>query len=313
MANADAAAAVPVHYRDENTGLPVNPVTHRTLSVHMNGPTVPTSPDPTIWAPDTAHQGSFTYVPYLITGDKFYQDEMMFWASWNVISMPSGYRAFEKALVNRHQVRGQAWALRSLFEAHATLADRHPMKATYRTMLDNNLAHYRQTYVNGTTVSPLGSIQHNATTTPPWQNDFVGTVVSLMAENREPNARELVDWLSRFNVGRFMNDANGFCAARAPGYYWNNVDASGAYLTTWAELFAANYAADVGKPCSSLTVTDGYPTSAGGYAAYARGMLGAAANAGVANGATAYAKWKAMTPGMDKALAADPTWAIRPR
>lgn len=237
----------------------------------------------------------------------------MFWASWNVISMPSGYRGYEKALVNRHQVRGQAWALRSLFEAHAALADKHPSKSTYRAMLDNNLAHYRQTYVSGPNVSPMGSIQHTATSTPPWQNDFVGSVVSLMAENREPNARELVDWLSRFNVGRFMSDGEGFCAARAPGYYWRNADATGAFITTWSEIFAANYAADVGKPCSTLTITSGYPTEAGGYAAYARGMLGAAANASVANAASAYGKWKSMTPSMDKAFAADPTWAIIPR
>lgn len=313
MANADAAAAVPIHHRDDSTGQPVNPVALPTLSVYWNGATIPTSSDPTIWAPDTAHQGSFTYVPYLLTGDRFYQDEMMFWASWNVISMPSGYRSLEKALVNRHQVRGQAWALRSLFEAYASLSDQHPMKATFRTMLDNNLAYYRQTYVNGTTVSPMGAIQHSTTSTPPWQNDFVGTVVSLMAENNEPNARELLDWLSRFNVGRFVSDAEGFCAAKAPGYYWTNADSSGAFLTNWAQLFATNYPADVGKACSTLTVTEGYPTTGAGYAAYARGMLGAAANAGVANGAAAYAKWKAMTPAMDKAFASDPTWAIAPR
>lgn len=313
MANADAAAAVPIHYRDENTGQPVDPVVHRTLSVYSTAPTVPTSTDPTIWAPDTAHQASFTYVPFLLTGDKFYQDEMMFWASWNIITMPSGYRGNEKTLVNRHQVRGQAWALRSLFEAHAALADHHPMKATFRTMLDNNLAFYRQTYVNGTGVSPMGLIQHTATSTGPWMNDFMGSVLSLITENNEPNARETLHWLSRFNVGRFLSDAEGFCAARAPGYYWKSTDAAGAFLTSWAELFAANYPEDVGKPCSTLTITSGYPTGASGYAAYARAMLGAATNATVPNGATAYAKWKAMTPSMDKAFAADPTWAIVPR
>lgn len=313
MANADAAAAVPIHYRDENTGQPVDPIAHRTMSVYWNGSTVPVSTDPTIWAPDTAHQASFTYVPYLLTGDKFYQDEMMFWANWNILIMPSGYRGNEKTLVNRHQVRGQAWALRSLFEAHATLADRHPMKATFRTMLDNNLAFYRQTYVNGTGVSPMGLIQHTATSTGPWMNDFMGSVLSLITENNEPNARETLHWLSRFNVGRFLSDAEGFCAARAPGYYWKSTDAAGAFLTSWAELFAANYPEDVGKPCSTLTITSGYPTGASGYAAYARAMLGAATNATVPNGSTAYAKWKAMTPSMDKAFATDPTWAIVPR
>jgi len=313
MANADAAAAVPIHYRDENTGQPINSINHHTLSVYRHQETVPTSSDPTIWAPDTAHQASFTYVPYLLTGDRFYQDEMMFWASWNVITMPAGYRSFEKSLVNKHQVRGQAWALRSLFEAHATLSDRHPMKATYRTILENNLAYYRQTFVNGTTVSPLGAIQHSTSHTAPWQNDFVGIVISLMAENKEPHASELGGWLSRFTVGRFMSDDKGFCAARAPGYYWTNIDASGAFFTTWAQLFAANYPMDIGKPCNLLAITEGYPGNAGGYAANALALLGAAANAGFTDALSAYAKWKAMTPGVDNAFATDPTWAIKPR
>ena len=74
---------------------------------------------------------------------------------------------------------------------------------------------------------------------------------------------------------------NGFCAAHAPGYYWIFRDTSGNYINSWSALYAKNYAGDVGKSCSSLSVTEGYPTQASGYAAYARGMLGAAAGAGV--------------------------------
>ncbi|MDP3834399.1 MAG: hypothetical protein Q8Q82_10600, partial [Hydrogenophaga sp.] len=77
--------------------------------------------------------------------------------------------------------------------------------------------------------------------------------------------------------------------------------------------YAKNYAGDVGKSCSSLSVTEGYPTQASGYAAYARGMLGAAAGAGVSGAKDAYLKWKGMTSQMDAKLASDPTWAIVPR
>lgn len=313
MAAADAAAAVPIHYRDENTDSPVNTIANPNLTTHINSSNLPESTDPTIWAPDTAHQASYAYVPYLITGDNFYLDEAMFWASWNVFSMPASYREFDKSLINRQQVRGSAWALRSIGEAQRILPDNHRMKAHYTTILDNNLSWYRQNYVVNRAGSPMGAIQHAVGETPPWQNDFVGTVIALLAENNDPYAKEAHDWFSQFNVGRFVNDANGFCAARAPGYYWKNGDAQGNYFTTWSQLFAANYPADVGKSCASLTVTEGYPHMAVGYAAYARGMLGAAANAQAPNAAAAYAKWKSMTPQMDSELAKEPNWAIVPR
>lgn len=313
MAVADSAAAVPVHFRNENTGHPVDTINNPNLSVHVNGPNIPLSADPTIWAPDTAHQASFAYVPYLITGDRFYLDEAMFWASWNVFSLPAGYRGNEKSLINRHQVRGTAWALRSIGEAYHALPDGHSMKSTFRTILDNNTDWYRQYYVINRSGSPMGAILHDTKTSPPWQNDFVATTFALLAENATPHAGEVLSWFSQFNVGRFMNDANGFCAARAPGYYWNVVDSQGQFINSWSQLFAANYPADVGKACNTLSITEGYPTIANGYAAYARAMLGATANAGITNAATAYSKWKSMTSGMDSAFTQDVTWAIVPR
>lgn len=314
MAVADAAAAVPIHFRDENTDSPINTITSPNLSTYYEFTNPPASTDPTIWAPDTAHQGSYSYVPYLITGDNFYLDEAMFWATWNVFSMPASYRNFEKSLINRQQVRGSAWALRSIGEAYRMLPDNHSMKSYFRTVLENNLAWYKTNYVTNRLGSPMGAIQHAGKgQTPPWQNDFVGIVMALMAENNEPHAKEAHDWFSQFNVGRFMNDENGFCAAHAPGYYWYNADAQGTYYTTWSQLYARNYAADVGKACSSLTITEGYPHMASGYAAYARGMLGAAAGAQASGAAAAYAKWKTMTPLMDAELAKEPNWAIVPR
>lgn len=313
MAVADSAAAVPVHFRNENTGHPVDTIANPTLSVHYNGPNIPLSGDPTIWAPDTAHQASFAYVPYLLTGDRFYLDEAMFWASWNVFTLPAGYRGDEKSLIHRHQVRGTAWALRSIGEAYRMLPDAHAMKSTFRTILDNNLDWYHQYYVVNGAGSPMGAIQHSPQSTPPWQNDFVATSFGLLAENSDPFSKEVLAWFSKFNVGRLMSDADGFCAAKAPGYYWTNIDSQGGFINSWSQLFATNYPADVGKSCDSLSITEGYPSIANGYAAYARAMLGASANASMENAVQAYQKWKAMTPAMETALPKDPTWAIVPR
>ncbi len=312
MANADAAAAVPIHYRDENTDQPVEPISYPQLSVYGGG-NIPYSSERTIWFPDTAHQGSFTYVPYLITGDKFYLDEMLFWATWNIISFPADYRGKEKALINMQQVRGQAWVLRSLAEADRSLPDKHALKSSFKKILKNNLTWYKNYYIDEGKGSPLGFIAHSQTEMSTWQNDFFVIVIALLAENKEPQAKEIHSWFSRFSVGRFLADGEGFCAARAPGYYWKTANSAGKPFTRWSEIYQENYPNDAGKPCKDLVVTGGYPDTPSSYTAYARAMLGASANAGYKNAAEAYAKWKSMTPGVDKGLPNDPSWAIIPR
>ena len=313
MANTDATAAVPVHYRDEKTDQPVEPMKYPDLSVYGGGGNIPSSKDRNIWFPDTAHQGSFSYVPYFLTGQRFYLDEMLFWANWNIFSFPSDYRVKEKALIYNQQLRGQAWVLRSLAEADRSLPDSHFLKESFRSLLRNNMQWYKTNYLDERKGSPLGFIEATKTQVSTWQNDFLVIILALMAENKEPFAKELHSWFSRFSVGRFLADEDGFCAARAAGYYWVITSEDGKPLTRWSEFFKKNYPEDVGKPCADLVVTGGYPESPGGYAAYARGMLGASANAGYADAAKAYLKWKALTPKLEKAFQQDPSWAIVPR
>ena len=313
MANADAAGAVPVHYRDESTQQPVDSIVRSTLSVYWDGSTVPTSPDPTIWAPDTAHQASFSYVPYLITGDRFYLDEAMFWATWNIFVNPPGYRSYALALLNKQQIRGQAWGLRSLGEAYRIVPDKHPMKPYYTALLDNNLAWYNDNYLVKKLGHPMGAVEYS-TSASLWQNDFFGTVFALLAENDDPHAKDLHNWFSNFGVGRFLSESQGYCTARASSYHFTVKDDAGLNITTWAGLFARNMLAeDAGKPCNSLTIVEGYPDSASSYAAYGHARLGAAANAGYPGAIEAYNRWKSMTPAIPTAFAKDPTWAIVPR
>lgn len=312
---AEEAAAIPVHYRDEQTGLPLSVVQRPNVTVMFgnSSPQVPAASGSTIWTPDTSHQASFSYVPYLLTGDAFHQDEMMFWASWNVAGGNPEYRGYAKGLLNWDQLRGQAWSLRSLAEAAFALPDNHPMKAYYQGVLRNNLDWYVSNYKPGSTMSALGAIKnpYHDRNTSPWQSDFMGTVLAFIAGQGEAQALTALQEVSKFTVGRFLNDANGFCAAQAGGYYWDWRDSSGAQYTTWRAFYNANYPDKANLPCSN-SPDEGYPRLAIGYAAYARGMLAAAANNNVSNASTAYARWKSMTPLMDADLAKDPTWAIKP-
>lgn len=38
------------------------------------------------FTPDIAHQPSLAYIPYLVTGERYYADEMGFWANYNLIA-----------------------------------------------------------------------------------------------------------------------------------------------------------------------------------------------------------------------------------
>ena len=123
----------------------------------------------------------------------------------------------------------------------------------------------------------------------------------------------MLDWINKFNIGRFENETNGFCTAHAPGYFWKVRKDTGEFITSWADLYATNYPTEQGKACSTLSITEGYPHLALGYAAIARGTLAAASNAGSKGAASSYQAWKAKTPLMDADFRNDPTWAIIPR
>jgi hypothetical protein len=323
LANADAAASVPVHYRDEKTDQPLDVISYPNVSVRFgtSSPALPSPSGSTPWTPDTAHQGAFAYMPYLVTGDAFYLDETMFWASWNIAGVNPSNRKGASGLIRWNEIRAQAWALRSIWEAKAAVPDGHPMKAYFSTILQNNLNDWANFYKAGNSeTSQLGAITSELSGTngkhevPPWQNDFVAIVLSLLAENGEPRAKETLDWISRFTVGRFNKEAEGFCTVKAPGYYWDTKDSSGKFITTWSELFAKNYASFVGGNCATMSmVTEAYPDCANCYAGIARGMMGASSNAGVSGASTTYTKWKALTPKLDPAYPANPAFAIVPR
>ena len=318
LANADASAAVPIHYRDDNSQLPLDLERYPKVSTWI-GPSQPELPvvsnGSTIWNPDVSHQASFSYVPYLITGDAFYLDEVQFWASWTLASPNPGYRGEGKGLMSPEQIRGRAWGVRAIGEAFRATPDSHPHKAYFMSRLQNNLDWFSQTYIAGSTapkVTQMGMLPQPdwPDRTSPWQNDFVTIVFAQLAENNDPGAIAFLNYLSRFTVERFNKQAQGYCMAYAPAYDVFILDGNGQYINDWNQLFQKNWP---GVTCSSNLEIMGYPSAADGYAAYSRGMLGAAANAGITNAKAIYQNWKLMTPAMDAALADDPTWAIVPR
>lgn len=323
LANADAAASAPVHYRDESTDQPISVVKYPGIALRYgaSSPSVPAGNGSSAWTPDIAHQGSYSYIPYLVTGDAFYLDEMMFWAAWNIAANDPIYRERDKGLLMPEQVRGQAWGIRSIAEAAFAAPDSHAMNGYFDTMLSNNMAWALATYgpgKSGPLFSPMGALisQYNNNQTPSYESDFFATVMSWLAENNVPNASAVLNSVGRMQIDRFLasTQSAGFCTSRAAGY-WLQTMSGGSYINNWADFYRANYGSAACEG-SAAAGDPAYPDWAGGYAAVARGMLAAASNAGANNAATAYARWRAFTPQLEsgaRGFSSDPSYAIVPR
>lgn len=113
--------------------------------------------------PDNAHQPSLAYIPYLVTGDHYYADEMSYWANYVLLStwQDSFYNARQGAMgiLEPNEVRGIAWGLRNLIDAASYLPDYDSMKWYFAEKIQNNL-NWLDSYASGVT-NPMGILWEN--------------------------------------------------------------------------------------------------------------------------------------------------------
>nr|WP_297350604.1 hypothetical protein [uncultured Caldimonas sp.] len=236
----DLAGSWPIHLRDKATGLPVsladypymtllgrpgdtvNPRTRKSEAFPTCGGVCTTAPHN--YQPDSSHQPSLAYVPYLVTADHYYLEELHFWANYNMVAANPYYRGFEQGLLKWDQVRGQAWSLRTLGHAAYITPDVHPLKSYFVERVGHNIDWYNATYavgqpnalgvIDGTGQYAFRSIVYNTpvgaqTGLAPWQDDFFTWSVGHLAELGFDDALPMLRWKARFPVGRMTDPA--FC------------------------------------------------------------------------------------------------------
>lgn len=258
LAVAEGSGSWSIHYRDENTGHPVRIDTpaNNKISTHMNLANRGPLPVPryangdskmfaTPYQHDTAHQPSMAYLPYLLTGEYYYLEDLLFWAAYNPLETDPANHGNGLGLVKWQQLRGQAWSLRTLGHAAYITPDVHPLKDYFTKQVQNNIEFYHQTYVVGNPNalgmydgSGRGSFQ-NKEGAAPWQDDFFTWSLGYLAELGFEGAAAILNWKARFVVGRMT--APGYCWIHASAYYLKYRDASGSPVKTFADLYALNF------------------------------------------------------------------------
>ncbi|QYF95975.1 hypothetical protein KY495_07980 [Massilia sp. PAMC28688] len=343
LGTADLAGSWSIHYRDKATGRPVslhdypymtvagqkndtlNPVTKN----YENFPACAaagacTNPN----AHDMSHQPSFAYLPYIVTGDHYYLEELQFWGMFDAFFSNPGYRQGISGLVKPDQVRGQAWGLRSIANAAYITPDNDPLKKPLDSIVKANLKWYNDHYTNNAQANKLGVLSHgyaivyaNNTGLAPWMDDFFTSAVGHVAELGYRDALPLLKWKAKFPIGRMT--APEACWVTAAMYSMKVRDkAEGEVYNTLGKAWKASTPPNLlSAPCGSrlmasvlgLSVGEmtGYSKSPAGYPANMQPALAYAADVGGSAGAEAWQRFMARS--VKPNYGNGPAFAIIPR
>ncbi len=277
---------------------------------------------------DTSHQPGFAYVPYLVTGDHYYLEELQFWSMFNLFASNPAYRDTSKGLIKGDQVRGQAWSLRTLGEAAYITPDADPLKADFRSFVKSNIDWYDANYTNNADALPFGALTNgyalaytSSTGLAPWQDDFFTAAVGHVVELGFSQAKPLLQWKSKFPIARMTStDA---CWVTGALYSLKVRDtATSPFYTTYSQAWKASHTPEFGAmACSSqqmatslqLKVAEmtGYSTAWSGYPSNMQPALAYAADTMAPQGAAAWSVFMSRSVKPDYGLG--PQFAIIPR
>jgi hypothetical protein len=162
---AEVSGYVPIHYRESASslffdsgrsvdafGLPLSINARPTFSL-LGGGTAENPADRIVpvgttttngWAWDLAHEPAFAYLPYLITGDWYFLEELYFYAANALAASDAGFCTWCRGgsfgyLTYAVQTRGQAWGLRDLAHAAFMAPDGSAERAYFNEKLNANI------------------------------------------------------------------------------------------------------------------------------------------------------------------------------
>ncbi|MBX4190093.1 DUF4038 domain-containing protein [Candidatus Parcubacteria bacterium] len=145
------------------------------------------------WRPElgNAHQPSLAYLPYLITGDHYYADEMRFWANDAIITWNPTLDG-KPLSINDDELRGTAWGLRDLVDTTTYLPDGDPDRSYFKKVVDATLADIQAEAqvpdVTGLGAMMLGRSVTNAQNINTTTQMFLAWVLSHAADQGIANA-----------------------------------------------------------------------------------------------------------------------------
>jgi len=197
-----------VHYRDETTGEPISYADWPTASINVGGtPSIPAASGGTnqplgqtsSW---TSHQPSYAYLAWLCTGDQWFLDEMLFFATNNYLNETPGNRgnanSVHRSDAGANTDRGAAWAVRAVAQTLACLPSDHPLFNDIQHAWESNVGWYHGHAVSGSLAS--GAYQNSLGIVPMYLggNPLFSSVYDYSGDNCD-----LAGWMQMMIVASF--------------------------------------------------------------------------------------------------------------
>lgn len=343
LGTADLAGSFSTHFRDKITDRAVSIINFPYMTV-LGRPTDTFNPTTKkyesfpdcaagadcalVYEPETSHQPNLAYLPYLVTGDYYYLEEMQLWSMWNILSTNPGYRENVKGLIGSYQVRGQAWTLRTLAESAYVTPDKDVLKSHFAGFLSNNLEWFNATYSNNPSANSLGIIvngfsivYNNETGMAPWQDDFFTSAVGHTADLGFTKAAPLLAYKSKFPIMRMIS--SDACWLDGAIYALTvRASATSPIFSTMGEAYRASHTSAMNAlACNSAPLLallgvkfnemTGYSSSAVGYPSNMQPALAYGAEVGGVDGANAWKQFMARS--VKPNYNTQPQFAIIPR
>ncbi len=264
LKQADSGGAWPIHLRDLDGSLLT--IDERP-NFWLDGRACSTGDCPAGWMtngegisgplrPDNAHQPSIAYVPYLITGDRYYLDEITFWANYVLLVTYqddwANCRNGAEGLLVCNQTRGFGWGLRNLTDAAVYAPDNDPRKVYLSNKVKNNLAwadNYALTHDQETPPPQLGtsfeskrwSWEDEYLYIAPWEHNYLAWALDHAHEQGFSGGEKLRDRIVEFQMRLFTSDKDGYPQAYGAPYQLNIGLKEDGYYKTISEVFNISY------------------------------------------------------------------------
>ena len=328
---ADLGGSFTVHFRNDKTGRPLTSEDYPDISLHenyMGRPGFLPWPDrkgrPWQQVAQPAHEPSLAFVPYLVTGDRYYLEELQFWSQWNAWMTAPQYHGQQKNLIHWDEVRGQAWSLRTLAQAAYITPDKDPLKPTLLREIKANIDWYNQNYAFDKDANIFHAIVgKKAEGFQQWQGDFLLWSSGYVDQLGFHDIKPFVQWQAYSPIQRMTNPQ--YCWVLAEPYVWIIGDKNANIFTSWHEAYVATFnrwkKRDIDPDkvkCGSSEMGEAFNLRAGemisgahdgsGYPANLQPALAAAIDAHEPGAVQAWNKFMARPE-----PAIDPMWDIVPR
>lgn len=256
LAQAEASGTIPWHHRDENTGAPLDTYAYPKASMYDDQNPSPFLPRDWLLNdtlnPDAAHEPALAYLPFLLTGDPYFLEELHFAVNFNILSQPWSARTFNIYFA----VRAHAWSLRSVAQAARVTPDILPawfLPKSYfvRHLSDNRdwmLAKYvrnrAEPWATFRTIEQGFGDNDESPTAPsgtyiaPWMEDFEAFILGWVVQMGFEDWRPVFEWKIPNTIGR-TNGTSGWVRAWPTAYrQLLRPSRTGAWLSDWTATWA---------------------------------------------------------------------------